>query len=66
MDKPLIILIQETETKMLSLINESKLPAFFLVRIFEKYLTELKNIANDELAKTKEQYENKNKKTKKE
>ena len=65
-DKPIILLIQETENKLLDFVNKSGLPAFFLHRIFQQIDNELQKVENQELSLASEKYEEKkHEKTKK-
>ena len=56
MDKPIILEIKETEDNFIKLINDSNLPAFFLIRIIEKLYKELQPLEQNEISKVKEQY----------
>lgn len=62
MDKPLTVARQEFMDNMITLINESRLPAFVIVDLFEQTLPALKEQASQQyladLAKYKEGDEN--------
>ena len=49
-DKPIILSIKETEEKILSVVNEAGLPAFFLRYIFDRIEKDLILIEQNEIA----------------
>ena len=57
MDKPTTMLHREFKTDLISLINESGLPAFVLVPVMEQALSELKAIEEQQYLADKAQYE---------
>lgn len=56
-DKPIILLINETENRLLEFVNKSELPAFFLHRIFQRIDNELQKVEIQELNFATENYE---------
>ena len=57
MDKPTTMRHREFKTDLISLINESGLPAFVLVPVMEQALSELKAIEEQQYLADKAQYE---------
>lgn len=57
MEKPLNLKIQETRDKIADAINEAKLPAYLLKPIIKDLYLELQNLEQDELAKSRMEYE---------
>ena len=58
-DKPVILLIKETEDKLLEIVNKSGLPAFFMHRIFQTIDNELQKIEIQELSFATDNYKKK-------
>lgn len=57
MNKPLDLQIEETKGKILAAINDSKMPACLIELIVKDIYSEIILIKNNELQKSKEQYE---------
>lgn len=57
MDKPTTMRHREFKTDLISLINESGLPAFVLVPVMEQALSELKAIEEQQYLEDKANYE---------
>lgn len=57
MNKPLDLQIEETKERILTAINDSKLPACLVELIVKDIYSEIVLIKNNELQKSKEQYE---------
>lgn len=57
MNKPLDLQIEETKERILAAINGSKLPACLIELIVKDIYSEIILIKNNELQKSKEQYE---------
>lgn len=57
MDKPTTMRHREFKTDLISLINESGLPAFVLVPVMEQVLSELKAIEEQQYLEDKKHYE---------
>jgi len=57
MDKPTTMRHREFKTYLISLINESGLPAFVLVPVMEQALSELKAIEEQQYLEDKANYE---------
>lgn len=57
MNKPLDLQIEETKERILIAINESKMPACLIELIVKDIYNEIVIIKNNELQKSKEQYE---------
>lgn len=57
MQKPITVMQQETVERVIQLINDSGLPAFVLVNIFEGALAELHKLARDQFQNDKARYE---------
>ncbi len=65
MDKPVILEIKEIEDKIIQILNEYDVPAFFLVRSLKNILNELEKKENYELQYLKEKQEQDEKNQKK-
>lgn len=65
-DKPIILVIKDIEEELVKIINDSKLPAFFLRRILYKLYKELEKVENDEIIYAQEHFKNKGEKLTKE
>lgn len=61
MQKPLTVMQQETVQKVVDIVNDSGLPAFILVSIFESVTEELRQLAERQYKSDLEQYEKENK-----
>lgn len=57
MNKPLDLQIEETKERILTAINDSKMPACLIELIVKDIYSEIILIKNNELQKSKEQYE---------
>ena len=57
MNKPLDLQIEETKGRILAAINDSKMPACLIELIVKDIYSEIILIKNNELQKSKEQYE---------
>ena len=55
--KPIILKIKELGNQIIELINNSELPAFFLIRIVEKVYKELQPLELQELKLAQEEYD---------
>ena len=58
MDKPLTLIVQETQQEIINTINNSKLPAYVLKQILKEIYQQLENIEQQEI----ETYQSKKKK----
>lgn len=57
MNKPFTIIIQETEQKIVEIINNSQLPAYVLKNILQGIYAEIERVDNQEIAKYNEEQE---------
>ena len=62
MNKPFTIIIQETEQKIVEIINNSQLPAYVLKNILQGIYAEIDRVDNEEIAKYNEEQEKSQKK----
>lgn len=62
MNKPFTIQIQETEQKIVEIINNSQLPAYVLKNILQGIYAEIDRVDNEEIAKYNEEQEKSQKK----
>lgn len=58
-DKPIILVIKETESAILDIVNKAGLPAFFLRYILDRIEKDLTFIEQNELATATEVYKSK-------
>lgn len=54
MEKPLVIRVQETETKIINIVNESGLHSYILKNILEKIFNQLNEIELNEIKQYQE------------
>jgi len=57
MDKPITIIVDETEKSLINTINDSRLPAFIIEPILEKILGEIKIAKQNQLQVDLEKYQ---------
>lgn len=57
MDKPIILIKEETKQKLLDVINQSGLPAFIIEPILSDFLNEIRVVARREYETEKANYE---------
>ena len=62
MNKPFTMKIQETEQKIVEIINNSQLPAYVLKNILQEIYAEIDRVDNEEIAKYNEEQEKSQKK----
>lgn len=62
MNKPFTMQIQETEQKIVEIINNSQLPAYVLKNILQGIYAEIDRVDNEEIAKYNEEQEKSQKK----
>lgn len=62
MNKPFTLQIQETEQKIVEIINNSQLPAYVLKNILQGIYAEIERVDNEEIAKYNEEQEKSQKK----
>lgn len=55
MNKPFTIQVQETEQKIVEVINSSQLPVYVIKKILERIYTEAEKIENEEINQYNEQ-----------
>ncbi|MBR4590679.1 MAG: hypothetical protein IKO36_08510 [Bacteroidaceae bacterium] len=56
-EKPTVVVIEETKTKIIDVIKESGLPAFIIEPILNDFLNETRAAAQNEYINQKNQYE---------
>ena len=61
MDKPLTLRVQEIQSKVVEILNDSQLPAYVLKIIIEELYRQLENIEIEEIKKYNEEHESQTK-----
>ena len=57
MEKPFTLIVQETEQKIVEIVNKSPLPLFVIKNILQGLCAETERVDNEEIAKYKEEQE---------
>lgn len=57
MEKPFTLIVQETEQKIVEIVNKSPLPLFVIKNILQGLCAETERVDNEEITKYKEEQE---------